>query len=128
MCHDESFLGLILISEEFVEVAKTTQISEGTMKSVKMGDAEILIANIEGKYYAMANKCTHRGGDLSKGTLSGKVVTCPGHGFKFDITTGKIAYAPYEVRLMRLIKPEITYEVQIQGESILLKNSTGRKS
>ena len=107
--------------EELVKVAEASEIPEGTMKAVRIGEKEILVANVEGKYYAMGGRCTHRGGDLSKGILSGKIVTCPVHGFKFDVTTGKVAYAPFEVRLMRLIKDEPAYEVKVEGKDILLK-------
>ena len=109
--------------EEFIKAAEISEIPEGKMKAVKIGEKEILVANVEGKCYAMGNRCTHKGGDLSKGTLSGKIVTCPVHGFKFDVTTGKVAYAPYEVKLMRLIKPEPAYEVKVEGKDIMLKTS-----
>ena len=58
--------------EEFVKVAETAEVPAGKMKMVTVDGKEILIANVEGKYYAMGNKCTHRGGHLSKGSLSGK--------------------------------------------------------
>lgn len=121
MQHDKNYFEADLLLEEFIKVAEVSEIQEGKMKAVKIDGEEILIANIEGKYYAMRNRCTHRGGDLSKGTLSGKIVTCPVHGFKFDVTTGKVAYAPYEVKLMRLIKPEPIYEVKVEGEDIMMK-------
>ena len=109
--------------EEFIKVAEIFEISEGKMKAVKIGEKEILIANVGGKYYAIGNKCTHRGGDLSKGSLSRKIVTCPVHGFKFDVTTGEVAYAPFEVKFLKLIKPEPTYEVKVEGKDIMLRKS-----
>lgn len=126
---------------DFVKVAKTSEIPIGKMKAVKFGEKnvsvfdkelgkiktekiaeyEIVIANVGGKFYAMGNRCTHKGGDLSKGSLSGKVVTCPRHGFKFDVTSGKVAYAPFEVKLMKLIKPEPTYEIKVEEKNIMLR-------
>jgi len=82
------------MDEEFIKVAEISEIPEGKMKAVKIDDKEILIANVEGKYYAIGNRCTHRHSDLSKGSLSGKILTCSGHGFKFDVTTGAVAWAP----------------------------------
>ncbi len=112
--------------EKFIKFAEVSEIPEGTMKSAKIGEKEILVANVDGKFYAIGGRCTHRGGDLSKGNLSGRIVTCPVHGFKFDVTTGKIAYAPYEVRLMRLIKNEPSYEMKIEGKDIMKKpDATG---
>jgi nitrite reductase/ring-hydroxylating ferredoxin subunit len=64
----------------------------------------------------MGNKCTHRGGDLSKGSLSGKVVKCPRHGAKFDVTTGEVAAGPAK-------KSELTFEAKVEGKNIMLKRS-----
>lgn len=72
----------------FKEVAQLNQISPGTMKSFMVGDKQILIANCDGKFYAINNICPHAGGDLSKGKMDGKIITCPNHGSKFDVTTG----------------------------------------
>jgi 3-phenylpropionate/trans-cinnamate dioxygenase ferredoxin subunit len=102
--------------EEFVKVAETAEVPPGKMKKVKVGGREILIANVEGKYYAMGNKCTHRGGDLSKGSLSGKVVKCPRHGAKFDVTSGEAAAGPAK-------KSEPTFEAKVEGKNIMLKKS-----
>ena len=71
----------------FIEIAKAEEIPEGQMKLFTIGDKNILIANFEGIYYAINGRCTHMGGDLSKGKLEGKVVTCPRHGSQFDVTT-----------------------------------------
>ena len=50
---------------------------------------EIMIANIDGKYYAISDRCRHSNASLSMGSLNGKVVTCPLHGAQFDVTTGR---------------------------------------
>ena len=102
--------------EEFVKVAETAEVPPGKMKKVKVDGKEIVIANIEGKYYAIGNKCTHRGGDLSKGFLSGKVVKCPRHGAKFDVTTGEVAAGPAK-------KSEPTSEAKVEGNNITIKRS-----
>ena len=62
----------------FVEVSKVNQIAKGTMKSFAVGNKQILVANVDGKFYAIKNTCTHRGGNLSMGKLEGKIVTCQG--------------------------------------------------
>jgi len=53
----------------FVKVAETSEVPVGKMKMIKIEEQEILIANVNGKYYAIENICTHAGGDLSKGIL-----------------------------------------------------------
>ena len=100
--------------EEFVKVAETTEVPAGSIKKVTVGGEEILVTNVEGKYYAMGSKCTHRGGDLSKGVLSGSVVKCPRHGSRFDVTSGEVVGGPAK-------KSEPTFEVKVEGKNLLLK-------
>ena len=102
--------------EEFGKVAETAEIPPSKMKKVTVDGKEILIANVEGKYYVMGSKCTHRGGDLSKGSLSGKVVKCPRHGAKFDVTTGEAVAGPAK-------KSEPTFEAKVEGKNVIIKKS-----
>jgi nitrite reductase/ring-hydroxylating ferredoxin subunit len=60
---------------EYLEVGKTSEITEGTMKAYIVQGNNILVANYNGKYYPIGGKCTHMGGDLSKGKLNGKIVS-----------------------------------------------------
>ena len=97
----------------FVEIAKIDEISAGQMKGIKKDDKNILITNIAGKFYAINARCPHAGGDLSKGKLAGSIVTCPRHGSKFDVTTGKAVSG--------LAKQDVlSYPVKIQGNSVLM--------
>jgi nitrite reductase/ring-hydroxylating ferredoxin subunit/multimeric flavodoxin WrbA len=59
--------------------------------SIKTEDEiiEIAIFNVDGTYYAISNSCIHKGGPLSKGSLNGDIVTCPWHGWKYSVKTGK---------------------------------------
>ena len=95
----------------FTEVAKVVDIPAGSMKSFTLNGNEILVANYNGNYYAIANRCTHFKGDLSKGKLDGNIVTCPRHGSKFDITNGKRISGPAK-------NDETTYEVKVEGPAI----------
>ena len=97
----------------FVEIAKTDEISDGQMKGIKINEKNILVTNIAGKYYAMGAKCTHAGGDLSKGKMDGNIVICPRHGAKFEIITGKPISGPAKQSVP-------IYQVKIQGKSILI--------
>ena len=74
---------------EFIEVAKVSEISDGKMKHVEVDGKEILIANVGGKFYAVSDRCGHMNALLSMGNLTGNTVTCPFHGAKFDVTTGR---------------------------------------
>jgi 3-phenylpropionate/trans-cinnamate dioxygenase ferredoxin subunit len=103
---------------EFFDVVKTNEIPRGTMKSFTISGMEILVVNYEGKYYAIANRCTHMKGDLSKGRLEGKIVTCPRHGSQFDVTTGTSLRGPKIGFLNLKTKNEPTYEIKIEGDRI----------
>jgi nitrite reductase/ring-hydroxylating ferredoxin subunit len=73
----------------YVEVAKVDEISSGNMKHVELNGKEIMIANLDGKFYALNDRCSHTNAPLSMGHIQGNIVTCPMHGARFDITTGK---------------------------------------
>lgn len=74
----------------FVRAAKTDEIPAGTIREFQLDGTTIALANVSGKFYAINNTCLHRGGPLGQGVLEQKVVTCPWHGWEFDVTTGKI--------------------------------------
>ncbi|MBN1191168.1 MAG: non-heme iron oxygenase ferredoxin subunit [Dehalococcoidales bacterium] len=103
------------------EVTAADSIPEGTMKSFKVMDRDILIARVGGKFYAMGGKCTHRGGDLSKGKLEGTTVKCPLHGARFDITTGKNLAGPGLGPVRAKIADEPAYEVVVEGTKLQVR-------
>jgi 3-phenylpropionate/trans-cinnamate dioxygenase ferredoxin subunit len=102
----------------FIEVAQVTQVPPGIMKSFSAGDRQILVANYDARFYAIDNKCPHAGGSLSEGKLEGKIVTCPIHGSKFDVTTGRGMLGP-KIGFIRL-KPRdaLAYEIRVEGNSL----------
>ncbi len=104
-----------------VKVAETSEIPLGQMKAVKLAEKNVLIANVNGAYYAIGNICTHMKGELSKGTLEGNTVVCPKHKAKFDITTGKVVSGPKVPLMHPKIKDEPTYVVEVDGKDILLE-------
>lgn len=81
---------------DFVEVAKTGEIELGKMKSVDVKGVDVLIANVDGKFYAMDDRCGHMNAMLSMGILRGKIVVCPFHFAEFDVTTGQKIKGPQE--------------------------------
>ena len=103
---------------ELVNVSTTSEIPVGKMKSVNVKGKEILLVNYGGKYYAIGNRCTHMGGDLSKGSLDGKIVTCPRHGSQFDVTSGHSLRGPKIAFLRLKTKDEPAYEVKVEGQNI----------
>jgi nitrite reductase/ring-hydroxylating ferredoxin subunit len=100
---------------DYVKVAKGEDIQPSSMKAVEVNGEKICLANVEGKYYAIGNICTHLGGPLAQGKLEGYEVQCPWHGSRFDIRTGKVARPP-------AMRSEPTYEIKVENDSILVKN------
>jgi 3-phenylpropionate/trans-cinnamate dioxygenase ferredoxin component len=104
----------------FIEAGKINEVPTGTMKSFTVDGKDILVVNYNGKLYAMAGKCTHMGGELAKGKLEGKIVTCPRHGSQFDVTTGASLRGPKITFIQLHTKDEPVYEVKGEGESIMV--------
>lgn len=105
---------------EYIKVADKNELPPNQMKIVVVSGREVLLTNLDGAYYAIANKCTHLGGSLAKGSLDGSVVTCPRHGAQFDVKTGQ-AVAEAKIAFVKMkVKDEPTYAVKIEGEEILV--------
>ena len=104
----------------FTKVAETSEIPVAKMKMVRIRDNEVLIANVNGRYYAISNPCTHSHGSLSDGSLEGNIVTCPIHGSKFDVTTGKNVVGPGSRFFRAKVSDATSYEVRVDGKDILL--------
>jgi nitrite reductase/ring-hydroxylating ferredoxin subunit len=128
-----------------VKISRTSEIPEGVMKRVTVFNDSVLLSNVGGKIYATQNDCGHQRASLAKGTLDDNIVTCPLHGAKFDVTTGKnvsgiqmtmspelIQKIPPEMLAMFQrtseivsdieIRPLKTYKVEVKGDSIYLEN------
>jgi nitrite reductase/ring-hydroxylating ferredoxin subunit len=75
--------------DQFVDIAKVDEIPPGKMKHVEVNGKEIVIANMNGKFCALDDRCAHMNAPLSMGNLTGDVVTCPFHGAKFNVASGK---------------------------------------
>ena len=105
---------------EFIKVADISAIPAGRTMLVTANGKEILLANVDGSYYALANKCTHLGGSLAKGILNGSVVTCPRHGSQFDVRTGQAVSGAKIAFIKMKVRNEVKYEVKVEGTNILI--------
>ncbi len=88
----------------FVEVARVDEIATGKTKHVEVSGKEIMVANVDGKYYAVSDRCGHMNARLSMGTLVKNTVTCPLHYSQFDVTTGKVIAGPHLTSIGRVEK------------------------
>ena len=98
---------------QFVKVAKRSEVPADTGKCVEAGGKEIALFNVEGKICAIQHVCPHQGGPLAEGGIEGKVVTCPWHGWQFDVTTGVCTFNDS-------VKQE-TYKVKEEGEDVFVE-------
>ena len=97
----------------FVKVGRVGDIAEGTGKPVDVEGKLIALFNVGGKFYAISNTCLHRGGPLGEGDLDGNIVTCPWHGWFYDVTTGH--YMEDETKCLA------TYAVKIEADEIFVE-------
>jgi nitrite reductase (NADH) small subunit len=96
----------------FLRAAAKDEVSPGMIRELEVGDKVIALANVEGKFFAVNNVCPHRGGPLGEGELDRQVVTCPWHGWQFDVTNGQL-----------LTNAAITlacYPVEVRGEDVFV--------
>ncbi len=78
----------------FVKAASVSDIKSESGVAVDIQGKAIAIFNSGGKFYATDNTCKHRGGPLGEGSLDSNVVTCPWHGWQFDVTNGNCVTNP----------------------------------
>jgi nitrite reductase/ring-hydroxylating ferredoxin subunit len=101
------------MSDRFIEAGKAGELQPGTMRRVDIGGRRILLANVEGRFYAADDTCTHEEASLSTGFLKGALVKCPLHGSRFNVCTGEALEEPAEDDLR-------TYPVRVEGGRILV--------
>jgi 3-phenylpropionate/trans-cinnamate dioxygenase ferredoxin component len=90
-------------------VGKVSQVAVGQLLGIDVDGKPVLVANVDGRLYAIGNRCTHRGCSLSEGELSGATVICPCHGGQFDVTSGEVVGGPPR-------ESEPSYAVQVAGD------------
>lgn len=71
-----------------VRVAAVGEVAPGEARTVEAEGRPIALFNVDGRFYAIDNTCSHRGGPLGEGDLDGSVVSCPWHAWRWDVTTG----------------------------------------
>ncbi len=116
-------------------IARTDQIPPGTRRIVDIDGRSIGVFNVDGKYYALRNSCPHQGAALCSGTVLGtvtspgpgeyhydaerKLLSCPWHGWEFDMVTGQSWFDPVKTR----VRP---YEVVVESGAAIQTGGDGR--
>ena len=79
---------------EFVEIAPVSELPSGERLFVEIEGRSIVVFNIAGTYYSIADVCSHDDGPVGEGDLEGYNITCPRHGAQFDIRSGRVIQLP----------------------------------
>jgi NAD(P)H-dependent nitrite reductase small subunit len=78
----------------YEDVCNQEDIAPGHSLAVRLHGQDVALFNVEGVIHAIENACPHMGSALSGGCLSGRIVACPAHGLRFDVTTGALISCP----------------------------------
>ena len=89
------------------------EIPEKSMRRFTVNGREVLLARYESQFYVLSDRCTHRGGPLSEGTLEEGAITCPWHFGQFDVKTGQVLGPPPSEPLQK-------YEVRVENGTVLV--------
>lgn len=96
----------------FQAVAAESEIAPGQSRKVTLDGRELLICNAGGTFYAIENKCPHAGASFEGGRIRGKLISCPLHGARFDLSNGKCLGGAY--------KPVSCFPIRIEDGQILV--------
>jgi 3-phenylpropionate/trans-cinnamate dioxygenase ferredoxin subunit len=99
---------------DFVPVAKTSDLPDPGKKLVEVEDRLVALFHVQGRFYAIDDVCTHDGGPLAEGELSGYEIACPRHGARFDIRDGRVLSMPATVNTA-------AHEVRVEGGNVLVR-------
>lgn len=96
----------------FVKMATLDDLPPGHAREVEHDGRIYALFNVDGEVWVIDGICAHQGGPLADGELQGSVVTCPWHGWQYDVRTGR---ALIGTRIQ-----QSTYEVKIEGRDVLV--------
>lgn len=96
-----------------VKAAEASEIAVNQGKTVTVNGKSIALFNVGGKFCAIDNTCVHRGGPLGEGDLQGTIVTCPWHGWQYDVSTGVSPVNP--------MAKVTSYPCKVDGADILVE-------
>jgi nitrite reductase/ring-hydroxylating ferredoxin subunit len=97
---------------EFVRVASASEIPSGQGRMFEVQGRQVAVFNVAGKFHAIDNVCEHQGGPLAEGELDGCIVTCPWHGWTYDVQSGQSPDDP-DTRVQR-------FAVKVEGGDVLV--------
>lgn len=106
------------MAADWVKVASTADVAEGSVIGVLVEGEDIAIYNLGGVYHATENICTHEMARLSDGYLEGEIIECPLHAAQFNVRTGCVVAPPASAPLR-------VFRVRVEGTGILVDLGVG---
>jgi len=100
---------------EFVKVATVADIPPGERMWFDFDEETLVVFNVDGAFYCIADLCTHDDGPLEDGELHGFAIECPRHGAEFDIRTGAVLSMP-------AVAPVPTFQVKVEGGDLYVES------
>ncbi len=101
---------------EWVAVARVDDFPPGTVRTVDIDGTPIAVFNLNGRYHAIEDQCSHEAETLSGGEIAGDEIICPRHNARFSILTGEALSPPaYE--------PVATFPVQVKDGSVMVRDA-----
>ena len=101
------------MDDGYQKIAEAVSIPPGKMQRFQVGGEWVLVVNLEGEYFALADTCSHEDASLSKGAMAGDCIRCPLHGSRFNIKTGFPIEEPAE-------EPVDTYPVRVDNGDLYI--------
>lgn len=98
--------------ENYVKVAQASAIKPGMLAMTMVGAVEVMIANLDGEFFALDNVCPHEGWALHEGILEDDCVECPGHSHFYSVKTGQRTGVPEECAKV--------FQCKVDGDDVLV--------
>lgn len=104
---------------KWVSIAKPADLADGGKVCANAENVPVTVCQVEGKLFAFQNVCPHAGLPLGEGPLAGKAITCPFHGYTYNVETGKNIDFADDIPLLR-------YPVKVEGDQVLIDLEAGQ--
>jgi 3-phenylpropionate/trans-cinnamate dioxygenase ferredoxin subunit len=99
---------------EFVKVAKVSEVPDPGKQLLEVEDVLVVLFHIDGQFYCIDDVCTHDGGPLGEGRLTGYEIHCPRHGARFDVRDGKALCMP-------ATEDTVAHDVKVEGDDVYVR-------
>jgi len=103
---------------KIIRAAALGDVTPGAPHLVVADDRRLVLVRVGDRIHALAGTCTHQGGPLGDGKLSGTRLTCPWHGWMFDVRTGQCLFPPRGTAVP-------SYPVRVDGDDVLVELPDG---